>query len=124
MRLWELKTVLTKTLKKKRSGDAYIYTATTKTVSLPAVENRTYFIAVKSTTAAKGKNACYNVSLDLLETAAGSALAMPETSDALAMTDSLNFGQYAASDTLAYASASSLANLDESSVMQDLAPLA
>ena len=40
-----------------------------------------------------------------------SALAMPETADSLAMTDSLSFGQYAASDVLADASAASLADL-------------
>ena len=122
--IYKLKTVLTKTLKKKRNGDTYIYTATTKTVSLSPVENRTYFIAVKSTSAAKGRTAYYNVTLDFLETAAGSALAMPESTDSLTMPDNLSFGQYAASDTLAYASASSLASLDESSAMQVLAPLA
>ena len=111
--IYKLKTVLTKTLKKKKNGDAYIYTATTKAVSLSAVENRAYFIAVKSTAAAKGRTAYYNVSLDMIETAAGSSLAMPETSDAPAMTDSLSFGQYAAdADILADASASSLADLD------------
>ena len=113
---YKLKTVLTKTLKKKKNGNAYIYSATTKTVSLSAVENRTYFIAVKSTTAAKGKTAYYNVTLDFLETAAGSVLAMPETSDRLlAMPDAMSFGQYDA-DALADASASSLADLGESSV--------
>lgn len=62
----KLKAVLTRTLKKNKEG---IYTATTKTVSLPVVENGEYFISVQSTTAKKGKCAYYNVTLDTFEPA-------------------------------------------------------
>jgi hypothetical protein len=48
-----------------------------------------------------------------------SSFAMPETADALAMTDSLSFGQYNV-DALADASASSLADLDDKSAWQAL----
>jgi hypothetical protein len=63
---YKLKTVKTATLKKKTVGDSVIYTATTK-ITLPAIENGEYFIAVKSTNAQKGKSAYYNVTVDTLE---------------------------------------------------------
>ena len=61
---------------------------------------------MKSTASAKGGTAYYNVSLGILETEAASALAMPDDlnlTDAPAMTDTLNFVQYTASDALASA---------------------
>ena len=77
---YKLKTVLTKTLKKKKSGDSYVYTATmTKPLELQAAENSEYFIAVKSTNAAKGKIAYYNVTLDSFEAADGAALLRPDS---------------------------------------------
>ena len=48
---------------------------------------------------------------------------MPETSDELAMSDALSFGQYDA-DVLADASASSLAELDANSGWLNIASLA
>ena len=81
---YKLKTVLLKTLKKKTVDNTVIYTATTKTIKLPAVENAEYFIAVKSTNAQKGKSAYYNVSLASFEPEMSASLALPDALDASA----------------------------------------
>ena len=87
---YKLKTVLTKTLKKKTIDNTVIYTATTKLLSLPAIDNCEYYISIQSTNAQKGKSAYYNVSLAAFE---------PEASAALVMPDALNTADdYARSD--------------------------
>ena len=53
-----------------------------------------FFLGVTSTNAKKGSAAYYNVDVVKVYGQYSSSLAMPETSDELAMTDSLSFGQY------------------------------
>ena len=81
-----------------------------------------YFVSVQSVGSKNGAEVFYNVTATFTpEGSDGAALAMPETA-ALSLTDDLSFGQYAAeSDALAGAAASSLAELDEVSVWQNLA---
>ena len=91
----------------KGSGD---YQGATSAITF--TEGGTYYFSMESTNAKKYGNASYHVMVGILggpdlaaltgpETAsAASALAMPETSDSLAMADSLSFDQYDA-DVLA-----------------------
>ena len=79
-----------------------------------------YYVSMtaKSTKANASGSVFYNVTANLNPSVAD-ALAMPETSDSLAMTDSLSFGRYDV-DALAGASASSLADLNDKSSLQSL----
>ena len=132
------KTYTTKKLFEKKqtadaSGEFKIQTGALQ--GLKAGNN--YVIIVQSTTTKNCGYAKYSVTLDTYNVANKSALdgdgiseqsnnaslAMPETSDALAMTDSLSLGNYGA-DALSDASASSLADLDGISAMQGLTTLA
>ena len=104
------------TSKLKKDGDAYSITTAEYTFQ----EAGEYYIAVTSTNAKKGGNAYYNVELvstnvttaDLLGDAFAADLAMPEISS-LNLTDDLSFSP-SATDTFADASATSLAELDDS----------
>ena len=110
-----------KTAKYKAGSDA----ATAK-VHLEVKDNVSYYVSVKATNVKKTSvdpRTYYDVSYEVVPKD-GAALAMPETSDALAMTDSLSFGQYADADVLANASASTLADFDGISAMQNLTTLA
>ena len=94
-------------------------TATTAALSLEAGE---YYVSVtaKSTKANEKGSAFYNVTAMFSPSGSASdALAMPELSDSLAITDSLNFGQFN-TDALADASAASLAELNDKSAWQSL----
>ena len=86
-----------------------------------------YYLAITSTNAKTGGNAFYNVTLldtDIVyDMPVASALSMPETSDALGISDALSFGQYD-TDALADASASALADLDDKSGWMNIASLA
>ena len=96
-----------------------------KAVTLEVKDGVSYYVSVKATNTKKTSvdpKTYYNVSY-ALEPVEAAALSMPETSDALAMTDSLSFGQYDV-DALADASASSLAELDDRSSWQNLGMLA
>ena len=110
-----------KSLKLKNSteeGNTLAYTFKEK-------DGITFFIGVTATNAKKGSAAHYNVQV-LPEASPGSradGLAMPETSDALGISDPLSFGQYGA-DVLADASASSLAELDDKSAWLNITTLA
>jgi len=106
----------------------YRYGTTTDKLQLDAGE---YYFSVESPDAKKGGNADYRVSvivgdeykaaLTMPETASDAcALAMPETSDELGISDALSFCGYD-TDVLADASASVLAELDGSTAMQLLA---
>jgi len=107
-----------KTLKTVKSKDnvAELVDFELKAKSAPGGQ---FYVGVTSTNAKKGSSAYYKVDvvgvsgLDSAPLAASNAssLAMPETSDSLAMTDSPSLGNYGA-DALADASASSLADLD------------
>ena len=91
---------------------------------LTGIEAGEYYISMTASdtsTTSKG-SVFYNVTASLAPSL-GDALAMPETSDALAMTDSLSFGNYDA-DALASASTSSLADLDDKSGWMNIASLA
>ena len=91
---------------------------------LTGLEAGEYYISMTASdtsTTSKG-SVFYNVTASLAPSL-GDALAMPETSDALAMTDSLNFGGYDA-DALADASASTFADLDDKSGWMNIASLA
>ena len=79
-----------------------------------------YYIAVSG----KGNGNDYTVFLYTGAAPKVSALAMPETSDALAMTDDLSFAQYADADVLAGSSVADLTDLDGVSACQDLTTLA
>ena len=70
-----------------------------------------FFLGVTSTNAKKGSAAYYKLDVVSVSGQDTSALSMPETSDALSISDALSFGQYD-TDVLADASASSLAELD------------
>jgi len=117
------KAIQTVTLKQNKTTGKYEMPANTKPCEFK--EAGDYYLSVQSTNATKGGNAYYNVTL--LDTniapVVTDALAMPETSDALAMTDSLSFGQYDA-DALTDASISAIADLDGKSAWQNIAPLA
>ena len=100
--------------------------AATAKVHLEVKDGVSYYVSVKATNVKKttvDPRTYYNVSYEVVPKDA-CALAMQETSDALAMTDSLSFGQYASADALANASASSLADLDGISARQEFALLA
>ena len=93
--------------------------ATTEALILDAGE---YYVSVtaKSTKANEKGSAFYNVTA--MFSASGSvsdSLAMPELSDSLAITDSLNLGQFGA-NALADISAASLAELDGKSAWQSM----
>ena len=100
----------------------------TTTNVLTGLEAGEYYISMtaKSTKNNSTGSVFYNVTATLNPSAA-SSLAMPE-SDSLAMTDSLSFGQSAASDVIAESAALGLlddaANLDGKSTWQPLAKLA
>ena len=85
-------------------------------------DNVKYYVSMQSVDAKKGKEVYYNVSAAFTGSNEA-ALAMPET-DSLAMTDDLSFGQYADVDTLASASASTLADLDDKASWMNFASLA
>ncbi len=96
-----------------------------KTVSLEVKDGVSYYVSVKATNVKNTKvdpKTYYNVSYSV-ESSEASALAMPETSEALAMTDSLSFGSYD-TDALASASASSLTDLNDKSGWLNIASLA
>ena len=77
-------------------------------------------LTAKNTKPTEKGGAFYNVSATFNASGSASdALAMPETSDTLAMTDALSFSQLD-SDALAGASASSLTELDDKSAWKDL----
>ena len=79
-----------------------------------------YYISMTATNTsnnAKG-SVFYNVAATF-EPSDMASLAMPETSDSLAMTDSLSFGTFD-TDVIASATSSSLAELDDKSVWQNL----
>ena len=77
-------------------------------------------MSAKSTKANDKGCTFYNVTATFTASAsAASSLALPETSDVLAMTDSLSFGNYGA-DALADASASALADLNDKTGWQSL----
>ena len=89
-----------------------------------------FFLGVTSTNAKKGSAAYYNLDVvsvsgqnPPLSSSEASSLSMPETSDALAISDALSFGGYDA-DVFADASASSLAELDDKSAWLNIASLA
>ena len=120
---WKQKTLLatqTVTVDKK---DGYVNEALIpKTVE---IEEKTsddvkYFVSVQSVGAKKGASVYYNVWATMTPLPEASALAMPETSDELAISDALSFGNYDA-DVLADASASSLADLDDKSAWLNIA---
>ena len=93
---------------------------TTEVLTLGAGE---YYVSVtaKNTKANEKGSAYYNVTAMFSPSeVVTDALAMPELSDSLAMTDTLSFGQYDA-DALAGASATALAALDDKSAWQNLA---
>ena len=95
-----------------------------KAVTLEARDGVSYYVSVKATNIRKTSvdpKTYYNVTY-AVDSHEGAALTMPETSDALAMTDALNFGNYA-TDTLADASASTLAELDSISGWQNISTL-
>ena len=75
---------------------------------------------MQATDTKKCASVYYNVAAVPVVVANVSAIAMPETSDSLAMTDDLSFGQ-CDTDALASASASSLAELDDKAALQSLA---
>ena len=90
-------------------------------LTLEVKDGVSYYVSVKATNVKKTSvdpRTYYNVSYAVVQKET-SALAMPETDD-LAMLDSLSFGQYAASDALADASAASLADLDGKSAWKSL----
>ena len=100
---------------------------TTDPLQLEAGE---YYFSVESPNAKKSGNATYNVSVTVGSAEIKSALtledspAMPETSDALSISDALSFGQYDA-DVLADASAfDKLTAFDDASAWQTVAKLA
>ncbi|MBP5136490.1 MAG: hypothetical protein ILP23_04075, partial [Paludibacteraceae bacterium] len=86
-----------------------------------------FFLGVTSTNAKKGSAAYYNVDVVNVSgqnpappsTSDGASLSMPETSDALAISDALSFGSYD-TDVLTDASTSALAELDDKSAWQAL----
>ena len=90
-----------------------------------------FYVGVISTNAKKGSTAYYRMDVvnvsgqdsASLTASNASALAMPETSNSLAMADALSFEQYGA-DALADASAVSLAELDDKSAGMNLGMLA
>ena len=93
---------------------------TTEVLTLGAGE---YYVSVtaKNTKANEKGSAYYNVTAMFSPSeVVTDALAMPELSDSLAMTDTLSFDQYDA-DALAGASATALAALDDKSAWQNLA---
>ncbi len=112
---------LLQTVKYKQGSD----TATSKkAVHLEIKDGVSYYVSVKTANTKKASvdpRTYYNVTyaMDSYETA---ALAMLETSDALAMTDRLSFGQYEAG-ALPDATASFLAELESSTATQPLALL-
>ena len=91
----------------------------TATDVLTGLTTGEYYVSMtaKSTKANASGSVFYSVMATLDPSA--SALAMPETSDSLDMTDSLSFGGYDA-DVLADASASSLAELNDQSAWRNL----
>ena len=101
-------------------------TEKTGTLTLSDLEAGNYYISMtaKSTKANASGSVFYNVWANATPSGSeGAALAMPETADALAMTDNLSFGSYDA-DALADASASSLAELDDKIGYRNLTMLA
>ena len=139
---WKPDALLTATVKPKKTGTKK--TAETKEYTFTGNVEKTYFISVQSLNAEKGgPGADYRVSVKTFEPVVTAALEeppalsgsgacsleMPESADAMAdtglnMQDELNFGQYAVSDVLADASASSLAELDDKSAWLNIATLA
>jgi len=117
--VWTLNNGKLKSLgKSKLKKNGTIYEGEVSNLSLDV--DKEYYVsmtATKTTANTKG-SVFYNVSATLTPQNA-SSLAMPETADALAMTDSLSFGQYNV-DALADASASALADLDDKSAWQAL----
>ena len=96
-----------------------------KSVTLEARDGVEYYVSVKATNIKKTSvdpKTYYNVTY-AIDTHEAASLAMPETSDILAMTDSLSLGNYT-EDTLATASMSSLVDLNGSTSLPPLAPLA
>ena len=120
---WKQKTLTSQTIAVKDqyvSGEPVKKTLEIKEATSDDVK---YFVSMQSTGAKKGAEVFYNVTLGLTPPPDASALAMPETSDELAMSDALIFGGYDA-DVFADASASSLAELDDKSAWLNIASLA
>ena len=92
-----------------------------KDVKLTATnDDLRYFVSMQATDTKKSPGVYYNVMSFPTAVSEADALALPETSDALAMTDSLSFGQHN-TDAIAGASfTSSLADLDDKSGWQSL----
>ena len=98
---WTKKSLATLTLKNtEEAADGYASASNGKTVRITEKTNEDttrYFVSMQSVDAKKGKEVYYNITAIMPSGAFGSALAMPETdtlADGLAMTDSLNLGQY------------------------------
>ena len=101
---WTKKSLATLTLKNtEEAADGYASASDGKTVRITEKTNEEttrYFVSMQSVDAKKGKEVYYNITATMPSEANGSALAMPETSDSLGMTDALSFGQFDA-DVLA-----------------------
>ena len=109
------------TVKYKKGSDP---ATSKKAVHLEVKDGVSYYVSVKATnvkTTSADPKTYYNVSYAVAPKEA-SALAMPEPPDALAMTDSLSFGQYEAG-ALADATASSLAEINSISGWQSISML-
>ena len=111
-----LETLQTTKLKLAK-GESVVETTTALLSGLTAGEYCVSMTA-KSTAASNKGNVFYNVTATLTPQNA-SSLAMPETSDSLGISDALSFGGYDA-DTLASASASALADLDDKAAWQSM----
>jgi len=133
---WKQNTLLSVTVKPKKTGSAQ--TVETKEYAFSGKLAGHYFYSVQSLNAKKaGPGANYQVSVNTflpasvdikdalvpLDGADACALAMPETSDSLGISDALSLGGYDA-DVLADASAVSLAGLNGQSDLLGLATLA
>ena len=128
--------LLTATVRPKKTGTKK--TAETKECTFTGNVEKKYFLSVQSLNAKMGgPGADYRISVKTFEPVMTAALEeplggvdacsldMPEAADAgLNIQDELNFGQYAAPDVLAYASAASLAELDDKSNWLNIASLA
>ena len=111
------------TIKYKQGGEDPA--TSKKSVTLEARDGVEYYVSVKATNIKKTSvdpKTYYNVTY-AIDTHEAASLTMPETSDILAMTDSLSLGNYT-EDTLATASMSSFVDLNGSTSLPPLATLA
>ena len=125
-KVWTQKTLTTQAVKIAKKAD-HVDGVSTKEVNFKTATDAVtrYFVSMQSAGAKNGAELFYNVTAEFTPAGTGiaDALAMPETSDSLAMTDALGFGRCDV-DALADVSAASLAELDGISARQNAGLLA